>query len=415
MKTKYSNWRQELNEAALPPATPPKKPQYGLVRPSQPSAPATTSSAASPTTASSKPWWQSVRDIFTQPTRSGSFQQQPTTGVVQLSDPNTPATPQPTTSPRSQEAAQRRGWRPGQGVPSQRQPKPPTTPQPTTPQPITPPPTTPPNSRQPGARRELASKVVKRTPAVPIVAAATDITTQGPSAIVPALGGLTAAALTNVAGGKITKRLGLADKFPKVMGPLTRTSQGVTNLGAYDYGKTLTKDVLRKVGFRYEQKTFDQFMVECYQDKIDEYHTTVLAESMIECGYEFSTLEEMISIAESLSEEETENLMEFVGTLMKGAKGVAMKGLKTYAPGVASALTGLDQVTSGRLDQEVMKTTAPQAAKLAGTLAAYTPAGMAIGAGMAAHDAHQKNVERQRKERFNKMSDAEKYLAGYNQ
>ena len=407
MKTKYSNWRQELNEAALPPSTPPKKPQYGLVRPSQPSAPATTSSAASPTTASSKPWWQSVRDIFTQPTRSGSFQQQPTTGVVQLSDPNTPATRQPTTSPRSQEASQR--WRPGQNVPSQRQPKPPATP------PITPPPTTPPNSRQPGARRELASKVVKRTPPVPIVAAATDILTQGPSAIVPALGGLTAATLTNVAGGKITKRLGLADKFPKVMGPVTRTSQGVTNLGAYDYGKTLTKDVLRKVGFRYEQKTFDQFMVECYQDKIDEYHTTVLAESMIECGYEFSTLEEMISIAESLSEEETENLMEFVGTLMKGAKGVAMKGLKTYAPGVASALTGLDQVTSGRLDQEVMKTTAPQAAKLAGTLAAYTPAGMAIGAGMAAHDAHQKNVERQRKERFNKMSDAEKYLAGYNQ
>jgi len=414
MKTKYSNWRQELNEAALPPAgpsTPPKRPQYGLTRPQQPAAPApapAAPAAAAPTrAAASSSWMDKLKKFFTQPTRSGTFQQQPTGGVAQLSDPNTPATRFPSSTTRSQETAQRRGWRPGQYEgPSSGSNQPPTTPPPTTP------------TRQSGARREALVRVAKKAPAVPIASALKDITTQGPSAIVPALGGLAAAGLTGVAGGKITKKLGLVDKFPRVMGPITKGSQAFTNLGAYETGKTLTKDVLRKVGFRYEQKTFDQFMVECYQDQIDEYYTTVLAESMLECGYEFSTLEEMISIVESLSDEETENLMEFVGALKK----TAMRGLKTYAPGVASALTGLDQVTGGRLDQEitdrVMKTTAPQAAKVAGnvasTLASYTPAGMAIGAGMSLHDVSSKLAKKREQERFNKMTDAEKFLAGYN-
>ncbi len=172
-------------------------------------------------------------------------------------------------------------------------------------------------------------------------------------------------------------------------------------------GKAAVKDMMR-----WEQKTFDQFMVECHQDQIDEYQTTVLAESMLECGYEFSTLEEMISIAESLSDEDADNLNEFVAAALKKT---AIRGLKTYAPAVAAAATGLDDVTSGRLDKAIMSTTAPQAVKFAGTLASYTPAGMAIGAGMSLHDVASKNAEKARQERLKKMSPADKYLAGYTQ
>ncbi len=235
MKTKYSNWRQELNEAeALPPATPPKKPQYGLTR--QQTAASTPASAATPTptrTPAASPSWldktlKSFKEIpgkvqrfVTQPTRSGSFQQQPVGGVVQLSDPNTPATRLPSSTSRSQQTAER-SWRPGQGVPSQRQQQPPTTP----------PPTTPPTTRTP---RQPIIRKREAVPFGPLGMAVADVASSGftdPKAYAQAAGGLIAAT-----GGKTLQSV-LGKKLPG----LGRSIPGLKR--TYGVGQQATNQVL---------------------------------------------------------------------------------------------------------------------------------------------------------------------------
>lgn len=390
MKSKYSDWRQELTEKGpeLPPV-PPKKNQ----QPVPPPAPVTRQNTLNP------PVQQPT--TFTRRAEQAKQRLQST------------STPTPAVTPAPAPVAKKPSWldKTLKGVQSifTRNPNPSSGPTGPTPPPT--PPVTP--------KKNIVRRTASTTGGTPLAAAITDVTTQGPSAIVPAAGGLTAAAAQTAISNRITKKLGIAKRAPW-LNRLTGVGRETTALGAYNVGKTLTKDVLRGVGFNYEQKSFNQFMTSCLQEQTEEQCVMIVAEAMLSSGYDVDTFEDVAQVLESMSDEELNQLMELQlpsGAQVKQAlnpKNLMKRARNFFGPPVVAGLALPDKLNPYvRVGKETSRL--PQPLKTAADFASISPAGAAVGTGMIAHDVYSKAVKAEREKKLKDPKNPESYLSGYQQ
>lgn len=382
MKSKYSDWRQELTERGpeLPPV-PPRRNQQSV----PPTPPPTRQNVLNPS---------AQQSTFTRRAEEARQRLQSTSTTTP------PVEKKPSWLDKTLKNTQSRI----QSI-FTRNPSSTTTPPPTPPTP----PVTP--------KKNIVRRTTSTTGVSPLAAAITDVTTQGPSAIVPAAGGLTAAAAQTAISNKLTKKLGIAQRAPWLR-RLTKAGEEGSALGAYNVGKTLTKDVLRGVGFKYEQKSFEQFMTSCLQEQIEEQCVMIVAEAMLSSGYDVDTFEDVAQVLESMSDEELNQLMEFQvpsGAQVKQAlnpKNLMKRAGKFFGPSVVAGLALPDKLNPySRVGKETSRL--PEPLRTAADFASFTPSGAAIGAGMIAHDLHSKSVKAQREKKLKDPKNPEAYLSGY--